>query len=99
MVKEKPIKEAEVEPSPTFPIIKDAGAIEMLLLVSTTKPAAECRLTGLGDIALADICENEWTTAKELKMSLTLIGLRSKGVPDTNEKVLAMTWWMGDQRH
>ena len=59
MVKEKPIKEAEVEPSPTFPVIKDAGAIEMLLLVSTTKPAAEFRLTGEGDSALADICKNE----------------------------------------
>ena len=55
--------------SPMFPVIVDAGILEIPLWASTTKPAAEFRLTGEGDIALADICENEWTTAEELKMS------------------------------
>ena len=70
MTKEKPVMKVELAGlSPMFPVIVDAGTVEMPLLASTTKPAAESRLTGAGDIALADICENEWTTAEELKMS------------------------------
>ena len=60
MTKEKPVM--KVEPaglSPIFPVITDAGTVEMPVLASTTKPAAESRLTGAGDVALADICENE----------------------------------------
>ena len=60
MTKEKPVM--KVEPaglSPMFPVIMDAGTVEMPLCASTTKPAAESRLTGVGDIALVDICENE----------------------------------------
>ena len=45
--------------SPMSPVIADAGTEEMPALASTTKPAAESRLTGAGDVALADICENE----------------------------------------
>jgi len=60
---------------PMFPVIADAGTLEMPLCASTTKPAAESRLTGVGDIALADI----------------LFGFKSRGVPDTNEEILAMT--------
>ena len=60
MTKEKPVM--KVEPaglSPRFPVIIDAGTVEMPVLASTTNPAAESRLTGAGDVALADICENE----------------------------------------
>jgi len=60
ITKEKPV--IKVEPaglSPMFPVIVDAGTVEMPLLASTTKPAAESKLTGVGDVALADICENE----------------------------------------
>ena len=77
-----------------FPVIADAGTVEMPLVASTTKPAAESKLTGAGDIALADICENEWITTEELKISakpLTLVVSKSRGVPDTNEEVLAIT--------
>ena len=42
-----------------FPVIADAGTVEMPLVASTTKPAAESKLTGAGDVALADICKNE----------------------------------------
>ena len=45
--------------SPMFPVIIDIGTEEIPLWASTTKPAAESRLTGAGDSALADICENE----------------------------------------
>ena len=51
----------KVEPaelSPMFPVIIDAGTVEMPLWASTTKPAAESRLTGV-IVALADICKNE----------------------------------------
>ena len=60
IIKEKPV--IKVEPaglSPMFPVIVDAGTVEMPLWARTTKPAAESRLTGLGDVALADIWENE----------------------------------------
>ena len=71
ITKEKPV--IKVEPaglSPMFPVIVDAGTVEMPLLASTTKPAAESKLTGVGDVALADICENEWITAEQLKISV-----------------------------
>ena len=71
MIKEKPVM--KVEPaglSPMFPVITDGGTVDMPLLASTTKPAAESKLTGAGDVALADICENEWITADELKFSM-----------------------------
>ena len=42
---------------PMFPVIIDAGTVEMPLWASTTKPTAESRLTGVGDFALADICK------------------------------------------
>ena len=45
--------------SPMFPVIIDIGTEEIPLWASTTKPAAEFRLTGEGDSALADICKNE----------------------------------------
>jgi hypothetical protein len=32
---------------------------QWLLVASTMKPAAENMLTGVGDVALADICESE----------------------------------------
>ena len=71
MTKE-PVKDIELAGlSPTFPVIKDA-TVEMPVSASTTKPAAKSSLTGVGDIALADICENVWTTAEELKMSGTV---------------------------
>jgi hypothetical protein len=76
MIKEKPVM--KVEPaglSPIFPVILDGGTEEMPLLASTTKPPAESRLTGMGDVALADI----------------LVGFKSRGVPDTNEEAIAMT--------
>ena len=60
MTKEKPVM--KVEPaglSPMFPVIVDAGTVEMPLWASTTKPAAESRLTAVGDVALADNCENK----------------------------------------
>ena len=67
MTKEKPVM--KVEPaglSPMFPVIVDWGTVEMPVLASITKPAAESRLTGVGDVALADIYENEWITAEKL---------------------------------
>ena len=71
MNKEKPVMKVELAGlSPTSPVIKDAGTVEIPLLASTTKFAAESRLTGLGDVALADICENEWMTDEELKFSV-----------------------------
>ena len=57
--------------SPMFPVIIDIGTEEIPLWASTTKPAAEFRLTGEGDIALADICKNEWTTAEEQRNTYT----------------------------
>ena len=67
MTKEKPVM--KVEPaglSPMFPVIVDWGTVEMPLFASITKPAAESRLTGAGDVARADIYENEWITAEKL---------------------------------
>jgi hypothetical protein len=60
ITKEKPVM--KVEPaglSPMFPVTVDAGTVEMPLWASITKPAAESRLTGVGDVALADNCGNE----------------------------------------
>ena len=71
MTKEKPVM--KVEPaglSPMFPVIIDVGTVDMPVLASTTNPAAESRLTGAGDVALADICENEWITAELFKFSM-----------------------------
>ena len=59
MTKEKPVM--KVEPaglSPMFPVIIDTRTVEMPLWASTTKPAAESRLTGV-IVALVDICKNE----------------------------------------
>ena len=56
MTKEKPVM--KVEPaglSPMFPVTAEAGTVEMPLWASTTNPTAESRLTGVGDVALADI--------------------------------------------
>jgi hypothetical protein len=78
MTKEKPVMKVESAGlSPMFPVILDAGTVEMPLLASTTKPAAESRLTGECGAALAD----------------KLVDLKSRGVPNTgtNEEVLAMT--------
>ena len=50
--------------SPMFPVTTDVGTVEMPLVASIAKPAAESRLTGAGDVALADICEGEWITAE-----------------------------------
>ena len=59
MIKEKPVMKVELAGlSPMFPVIADGETVEMPLFASTTKPAAESRLTGVGDVALADICEN-----------------------------------------
>ena len=44
---------------PIFPVTIDGGTLEMALWASITNPAAESRLTGVGDVALADICEDE----------------------------------------
>ena len=71
MTKEKPVM--KVEPaglSPMFPVTAEAGTVEMPLWASTTNPTAESRLTGVGDVALADIWENEWITPEELKFSV-----------------------------
>ena len=69
MTKEKPVMKVELAGlSPMFPVITDAGTVEMPLVASIAKPAAESRLTGVGDVALVDICENDWITA-ELKIS------------------------------
>jgi hypothetical protein len=58
MTKEKPVMKVELAGlRPMFPVIVDAGTVEMPLWASTTKPAAESRLTVEGDVALADICE------------------------------------------
>ena len=60
MTKEKPVMKVELPGlSPMFPLITDGGIVEMPVLASITKPAAESRLTGAGDNALADICKNE----------------------------------------
>ena len=60
MTKERPVMEVELAGlSPMFPVITHLGTIEMPLVASITKPAAESRLTGVGDVALADICEGE----------------------------------------
>jgi hypothetical protein len=60
MTKEKPVMKFELAGlRPMFPVIADVGTVEMPLWASTTKPTAESRLTGGGDVALADICENE----------------------------------------
>ena len=68
MTKEKPVIKVELAGlSPMFPVIIDAGTEEMPLWASTTKPAAESKLTGVSVVALADICEKEWITAEELK--------------------------------
>ena len=60
MTKEKPVMKVELAGlSPMLPVIIDVGTVDMPVLASTTNPAAESRLTGAGDVALADICENE----------------------------------------
>ena len=60
MTKEKPVMKVELAGlSPMFPVIVDIGTEEIPVWASTTKPAAEFKLTGAGDIALADICKNE----------------------------------------
>ena len=64
MTKEKPVMKVELAGlSPMFPIIVDAGTVDMPLWASTTKPAAECKLTAVGttgsDVALEDFCKNE----------------------------------------
>ena len=59
-IKEKPVMKVEAAGLiPMFPVIVDAGTLEMPVWASTAKPAAESRLTGAGDVALADICKNE----------------------------------------
>ena len=59
-IKEKPVIKVELDGLiPIFPVIVDAGTLEMPVWASTAKPAAESRLTGAGDVALADICKNE----------------------------------------
>ena len=59
MTKEKPVMKVELAGlSPMFPVIADGGTVEMPLWAKTTKPAAESRLTGEGDVALTDNCEN-----------------------------------------
>ena len=76
MTKAKPVM--KVEPaglSPTFPVIEDLGILEMALSASIAKPAAESRLTGAGDVGKI----------------LRPIVSKFRGVPDTNEEVLAMT--------
>jgi hypothetical protein len=60
ITKEKPVM--KVEPaglSPMFPVILEAGTIEMPLWASIAKLAAESRLTGVRVVALVDICKNE----------------------------------------
>ena len=59
-IKEKPVMKVEAAGLiPMFPVIVDAGTLEMPVWASTAKPAAESRLIGAGDIALVDICENK----------------------------------------
>ena len=71
MIKEKPVMKVELAGlSPMFPVTTDAGTVEMPLVASIAKPAAESRLTGVGDVALADTCKNERITAEELKISV-----------------------------
>jgi hypothetical protein len=56
MTKEKPVIAVELAGlSPMFPVIADVGTLEIAVSASITKPAAESRLTGEGDVALADI--------------------------------------------
>jgi hypothetical protein len=38
-----------------FPVIADVGILEIPVSANITKPAAVSRLTGEGDVALADI--------------------------------------------
>ena len=67
-IKEKPVIKVELDGLiPIFPVIVDAGTLEMPVWASTAKPAAESRLTGAGDVALADICKNEWITVEGLR--------------------------------
>ena len=69
MTNEKPVMKFELAGLiPMFPVIADGGTEEMPLVASTTNPAAESRLTGAGDVALADICEDEWITTEKLKI-------------------------------
>ena len=45
MTKEKPVMKVELPGlSPMFPLITDGGIVEMPVLASITKPAAESRL-------------------------------------------------------
>jgi hypothetical protein len=56
MTKEKPVMKVELAGlSPMSPVIADVGTVEIPVSASITKPAAESRLTGDGDVALADI--------------------------------------------
>jgi hypothetical protein len=60
LTKEKPVMKVELAGlSPMFPVIADVGIVEIPVLANITKLAAEPRLTGAGDVAFADICENE----------------------------------------
>ena len=60
MTKEKPVMKVELAGLiPIFPVTIDGGTLEMALWASITNPTAESRLTGVGDVALADICEDE----------------------------------------
>ena len=60
MTKEKPVMKVELAGlSPMFPVIADVGTVEMPLVASIAKPAAESRLTGMGDNSLADTCKYE----------------------------------------
>ena len=82
-IKEKPVM--KVEPAgltPMFPVIEDLGTLEMPVLASITKPAAESRLTGAGDVALADICKQVNNLKKKLVKHLrqlfqSLVGYRT----------------------
>ena len=63
----------------------------MPVWASITKPTAESRLTGVGDVALVDICE-KWVNNRHGVDNLSeTLTLESRRVPDTNEEVLVMT--------
>ena len=92
--KEKPVM--KVEPaglSPTFPVIEDWGTLEMPVLASITKFAAESRLTGAGDVALADICKRVNNLKKKLVKHLHQLFQSPEGYRTLMKKYLQ---WPGE---
>ena len=57
MTKEQPVIKVELLMTPMFPVTLEEP--QKKLSASITNSAAESKLTAVGDVALADICENE----------------------------------------